>query len=180
MRPPLTLRDRPAPSGFIPLQDVNLQDAIMDRTELAAWYDEAAHDQVWWAPWDRVLEGLTAEQAAWEPAPGRHSIRAIVDHVIHWREYFVHRNRGGAPTTEADLERRNWAPLEDTSEAAWERTRVRFAESHALVRAAMLDPAVGPPPKPQLDLRYLLLHDTYHVGQIMTIRALLGLPPLET
>ena len=39
--------------------------------------------------------------------------------------------------------------------------------------------AAAPPAKPQLDLRYLLFHDCYHVGQIMYIRALLGEGPLE-
>jgi hypothetical protein len=48
------------------------------------------------------------------------------------------------------------------------------------VLALLNDPDLPPPPKPQLDLRYLLMHDCYHVGQIMYIRSLQGLPPLET
>ena len=153
----------------------------MDRHELAAWWDEAWSECVWWAPWRDAIEGLTAEQAAWRPAPGRHSIWDLVNHMTYWHEYFAHRVSGGAPTTEEALEEASWRAPTEITEAAWQATRARFAASHARVRAVMTDPEHPPaPPKPQLDLRYLLFHDCYHVGQVMYIRALLGLAPLET
>jgi uncharacterized damage-inducible protein DinB len=151
----------------------------MDRRELAAWWNEADEVGVWWAPWREAVEELTAQEAAWQPAPGRHAIWEIVNHVIHWREYFAYRNEGGAPLREADVARRNWPPLADVTEDAWQATRVRFAASHAHIRALLENPAPSPPPKPELDLRYLLLHDSYHMGQIMYLRGLLGKDPLE-
>ena len=152
----------------------------MDRNELVDWWDEASDEGTWWAPWSRAVEGLAAEQAAWKPAPDRRSIWQLVAHMTFWREYFAHRVEGGAPAAEDDLDRRNWQePAEITGEA-WRAARDRFIESHARVRAVMADPATPPPPKPQLDLRYLLFHDSYHVGQVMYIRALLGCEPLES
>lgn len=153
---------------------------MMDRLELAEWWDEAWREGVWWAAWREVVEGLTAEQAAWKPAPGRHSIWELVNHMTFWREYFVHRAEGGEPATEDELERLNWQEPAGPTERAWRATRERFAESHARVRAVLADPETAPPPKPQLDLRYLLLHDSYHIGQVMYIRALQGEAPLET
>lgn len=151
----------------------------MDRTELAKWWEEAFAEGVWWAPWRSAIDGLTAAQAAWQPVPGRHSIWEVVNHLIFWQEYVVHRIQGGAPRAEADVAALNWQPLSDTSDAAWHATVRRFAECHAVVHEAMLNPGTPPPPKPPLDLRYLLLHVNYHVGQIMYVRSLLGLAPLE-
>ena len=151
--------------------------ARMDHAELATWWSEAFTEGTWWAPWRDAIEGLTAEQAAWKPAPGRHSIWQIVGHMTHWHEYFVHRNLGGEPIDEQELEGLNWQEINDASETAWASARQRFADSHARVRDAM---AHGAPPKPQLDMRYLYAHDCYHVGQIMYIRSLIGLPALES
>ena len=152
----------------------------MDRHDIAHWWAEALDDGVWWAPWRQAIDGLTAEEAAWSPAPDRHSIWDLVNHMTHWHEYFSHRVSGGAPTTEEELDGLNWQPPTEISDEAWASARERFLSSHARVRTLMADPRTPPPPKPQLDLRYLLLHDSYHVGQIMYIRALLGKDALES
>lgn len=152
----------------------------MNQQDLAHWWDEAFNETVWWAAWRRVLEDLTAAEAAWQPAPGRRSIWQIVNHMIHWREYFVHRNRGGAPMDEQTLEAHNWQEITDFSESAWVDTRKRFSTSHALVAELLADPNRPDPPKPQLHPRYVLFHDTYHMGQVMFLRALLGKPSLES
>lgn len=149
----------------------------MHRPELAEWWNEAFTEGVWWAPWRDALEGLTAVQAAWKPAPGRHSIWQIVAHMTHWHEYFAHRNEGGAPLDEQELERRNWQEIDDTSDSAWNAARDRFAASHADVGRLLASPE---PLDPQLDLRYLYAHDCYHVGQVMYIRSLMGLAALES
>lgn len=152
----------------------------MDRQELARWWDEAARDGVWWAPWSRAVEGLTAEQAAWKPAPRRHSIWELVSHMTFWREYITYRNQGGAPSSQAEVDRQNWQEPAEITEEAWQAARERFAASHTRVRALLADPNAPAPPKPELDPRYFLFHDSYHVGQIMYIRALLGLEALES
>jgi uncharacterized damage-inducible protein DinB len=151
----------------------------MDRMRLVEWWDEAFNEGVWWAPWRDALADLTADEAAWQPAPNRHTIWDLVRHMTFWNEYFVYRNQGGTPYSQEAVDGKNWQPLEDASEDAWRAARDRFAASHAQVRAALADPSIPPPPKPQLDLRYLLMHNSYHIGQVMYIRALLGRQPLE-
>ena len=72
----------------------------MDRHALVEQWDEAWSEGVWWTAWSRALEGLTAEQAAWKPAPDRHSIWQLVNHMAFWREYMANRAEGGARVTE--------------------------------------------------------------------------------
>jgi len=151
----------------------------MDRDQLVRWWDEAFSEGVWWAPWRLALEGLTAEEAAWQPAAERHSIWQLVNHLIFWHDYFAHRIEEGQPFAEQEVARLNWKPVPDPTEAFWSATRERFAESHARVRALLADPRTPPPPTSQLDLRYLLFHDSYHIGQVMYVGALLGKQALE-
>ncbi|USN99510.1 MAG: DinB family protein [Phycisphaeraceae bacterium] len=119
------------------------------------------------APWCKAVRGLTPAQAMQAPAPGRHSIAQIVAHVCFWRAYFVDRARGGERLDRAEIDRQSWP---DPGEDEWAGLIERFGETHALVLAALEDP--------ELDtsaLQELLMHDCYHVGQVMYVRALLGL-----
>lgn len=148
--------------------------------DLAAWWDEAwTPPGIWIAPWSRVLEGLTPEQAAWKPAPDRHSIWQLVNHIVFWHTYMLDRRRNGAPPPPPDpasqerIDRHNWEEPAEVSPAAWAATVDRFGRSHHEVRDAMADPALAP------DLRNFIAHDAYHVGQIMQLRAMQGLAPIE-
>lgn len=152
----------------------------MERSELLAWWDEAHTDGVWWAPWSQAVSGLTASEAAWRPSPDRHCIWQIVEHMTFWRRYFVHRNRGGEPKPEDQLHQLNWRELPEITETAWRSTVEHFEQSHAEVRVLLTDSSIHSAPKAELELRYLLFHDCYHVGQIMYIRGLLGKPALES
>jgi len=42
--------------------------------------------EAWQPPLGKVVQGLNAQQAAWRPAPERHSIWQIVRHVTHWKK----------------------------------------------------------------------------------------------
>jgi uncharacterized damage-inducible protein DinB len=136
-------------------------------------WDEAWEGGLWAAPWKQSLDGLTAEQAAWRPAAGRHSIWAIAAHICFWREHELRRLSGESVPKE-EVERRNYEPLEDTSDAAWQDLRSRFAETHRQLAVAFADERSD-----IARIQYLVPHDNYHIGQIMTLRALQGLPPLS-
>src|SRR6187549_87035 len=58
----------------------------MDRELLTKWWGEAWDEGLWAAAWGKAIDGLTAKQAATQPAPGRKSIWQIVNHMIFWRE----------------------------------------------------------------------------------------------
>jgi uncharacterized damage-inducible protein DinB len=147
----------------------------MDRMILAEWWDEAHEKGVWWASW-RDAVNVTAEQAAWKPAPGRHSIWQLVSHLIFWRRYMLRRVAGGESWPQERIDAEQWIEPDEPTEEAWAESRRQFEESHVAIRSAFAE-GEG---EPDRRLRYFLQHDCYHVGQIMYLRALQGLPPLES
>lgn len=146
----------------------------MDRATLAALWDAAWTDGLWAASWSRAVDGLTPEQAAWKPGQGRNSIWQHVNHVVFWREVTLRRLAGGAGPTEEETRRGNFAEPGEVSGAGWRAARERFADSHRRIAAAIADErnALERP-------LHHIPHDAYHVGQIMLLRALQGLPPIE-
>jgi uncharacterized damage-inducible protein DinB len=146
----------------------------MDRTDLLALWNRHHNENTWITAWSGAVAGLTPPQAAWSPQPGRHSIWQIVHHVCFWREYHVSRTRSGATLPEAEIARLNWLAPESVTDAAWAATAERFGTSHAAIAAAIAD-ATFPIEK----LPFILTHDCYHVGQIMQLRAMQGMKPIE-
>ncbi|HEY3249393.1 MAG TPA: DinB family protein [bacterium] len=144
----------------------------MDRETLVRIWTEAWNEGIWFASWRSAVDGLSARQAAWKPDPSRHSIWQIVTHIMFWQEYTLRLAAGDRPAQE-EVDRRNFEEPADVSERAWGETRARFAESHQKMAQAMQTAE-------SLDrLVYHLPHDSYHIGQIMYVRALQGFPPLE-
>lgn len=144
----------------------------MDQQTLARLWEEAWSDGIWYAAWEKALD-VTAAQAAWVPQSGRHSIWLIVNHMLFWQDYTLRALAGNKPGRD-EVERRNWEEPAATSEPVWAKTRQRFAQSCAAIRDAIRGDGKG------LErLVYHLPHESYHMGQIMYLRALQGLPPLE-
>jgi uncharacterized damage-inducible protein DinB len=146
----------------------------MDRQSLLRFWNEAWSEGLWAAPWLKSVSGLTPAQAAWAPAPGRHSIWQIVEHMIFWREDNLRRLAGGAKPTPEELAAGNFPVIGAPTEGAWRDTVARLERSQQRIAAAIASE------KNPLDrLAYLLPHDCYHMGQINTLRALQALPPIE-
>jgi uncharacterized damage-inducible protein DinB len=148
----------------------------MDRGRLRKLWEEGLDDGLWYAPWSKAIDGLTAAEAAWKPAEGRHSIWQLVNHIVFWQDYTLRAARGQKPTREEfakETERRNWEEPAETTEAAWKDARDRFMTSYR----AMLD-LVEMPEASERPL-YHLLHESYHFGQIMYLRAMQGRAPIE-
>lgn len=144
------------------------------RDFLIAQWDQAWDKGLWAAPWSRVLEGLTPQQAAWKPSPDRHSIWQNLNHVLFWRGYVVHRLRGGEHLSPDEISRRNFAEPTRVDESAWNGMVANFAASHRDARAALADPALD-----LTNLAHMAAHDSYHVGQIMLLRSLQGLAVID-
>jgi len=149
---------------------------------LAAWDDLWTNGR-WAAPWRRTLEGLTAAQAAWKPGQSmsggggksdRHSIWQIVHHIVFWRGYVIDRMRGGPTLPDAEIAARTFEEPKRADDASWKKTVEAFAASQQRVREALAADSCN------VDrVRGMPYHDCYHIGQIMTLRALQGLPPVE-
>jgi hypothetical protein len=139
-------------------------------------WDEALTEGVWYAPWQKAVDGLSAEQAAWKPDPQRHSIWQLVNHIVFWQDYTLRAARGQKPTREEfarERDRRNWEEPTEITDTAWAGARERFNRSYrAMVDLVNTSDALERP-------LYHLLHESYHFGQIMYLRAMQGLEPIE-
>jgi hypothetical protein len=153
---------------------VNTQTDLDARSLVASFWNKAWSEGLWAASWSKSIDGLTPEQAAWTPAPGRHSIWQIVLHMIFWRNNELRRFSGGPAPSAEEVAAHNFPVVTDVSAAAWNETRARFRESQDRLAAAFADPT-----KDLERAKHLIPHDAYHFGQINYLRALQNLPPIE-
>ena len=128
-----------------------------------------------------ALRGLSPEVAAWKPYPDRHSIWALALHVAYWN-YAVRRRitgeaHGGFPRTPSNFPS---VPSEAT-QAAWTEDRRLVKEQHELLVEALedfdpsqLDEYAGSDTKTTYAdlITGIVLHDTYHAGQIVMMKRL--------
>ena len=126
------------------------------------------------------IRGLSAERAAWRPAPGRHNIWENVVHAAYWkyaaRRRLTNETRGSFP-----LKGSNWfrRPVEAT-DRAWKTDVGLLDEMHRALRKAVTD---LPPTKLRRPIGAskrtygwlisgIAAHDLYHAGQIQLLKRL--------
>jgi len=141
--------------------------------------DEAFDKKSWHGPNLRgSIRGVTAAQAAWRPAPGRHNIWELTLHAAYWK-YVVRRRITGEGRGSFVLKGSNFfeRPVEQT-EAAWSHDiEILVAEHTALRRVvAQLSPRSREPGTRWRSTLHLIrgaaAHDLYHAGQIRLLRRL--------
>ncbi len=140
--------------------------------------------EAWQPPLASAIEGLNAQQAAWKPAPQRHSIWQIARHVTHWKNGVLQGWDSKTPNLD-DLERTDWQEASG-DEAAWQaEVQALHAVSRELVKrvqssgddalSSLIPTYVGMSSVPMaLRIVRMATHDIYHSGQIRYIRALQG------
>ncbi len=158
---------------------MTLRDLVLDHLEYTF------EKEAWQPSLTLAVEGLTARQAAWKPAPERHSIWQIVRHVIHWKEGVLAALDGNPPDYQA-LEKTDW-PETPGDDAAWQADlRALHAVSMRLKDhvAAASDRDLSSPiatyngvGDQAMAIRVVrtATHDIYHAGQIRYLRALQGI-----
>jgi uncharacterized damage-inducible protein DinB len=137
--------------------------------------------QAWHGPTVQgALRGVTAVQARWSPAPGRHSIWELVLHIAYWN-YAVRRHlESGVPRFPRSPA--NWPALPEPADPrAWARDRALLASEHAaLARAIKRLPARRWSRVPEAGRKWtfgemivgIVAHDVYHGGQISMLKRL--------
>lgn len=128
-----------------------------------------------------ALRGVTAEQAAWTPAPGRKSIWALALHIAYWK-YAVRRRLEGGSGARFPRAPANWPRIPKPAIArAWTDDIALLQQEHERLVAVI---AAVPPSKYDVRLpggkRWtkgeLILgiaqHDAYHTGQIQLLKRL--------
>jgi uncharacterized damage-inducible protein DinB len=134
-----------------------------------------------------VVEGLTAEAAHAKPHNLPHSIAEIVAHLCYWQEWFNRSAVGdftGIPRHAAD----GWPEI---SPNGWEALRTRYLLSvEEAKRIAAESDSLGDPLLPRgvenpvlakesrgSGMLQAAVHSGHHLGQIITMRQLMGLWP---
>ena len=149
-------------------------------TQLLALLDEAFEKASWHGPNLRgALRGVSAAEAAWRPAPGRHSIHELCVHAAYWK-YAVRRRLTGEKRGSFAARGSNWFERGGQDAALWRADLRRLAEEHRLLRAAVaaLSPRdlgrVPPGARQSTErlVRGVAAHDLYHAGQVQLLKRL--------
>lgn len=136
--------------------------------------DEAYEKRAWHGPNLRQsLRGVTAKDAAWRPAPGRHNIWEIALHAAYWK-YVVRRRLRGDRRGSFPLAGSNWfVRPASLTEKAWQLDRALLDLEHRKLREAALELAGASRRKiPSALIFGVAFHDIYHAGQIRFLRRL--------
>ncbi|MFO0972139.1 MAG: DinB family protein [Phycisphaerae bacterium] len=149
------------------------------REQLLALIDAAFDHVSWHGPNLRgAIRRVDARQAAWRPAPRRHSIAEIVLHAAYWK-YAAWRRLTGQPRGSFSLPGSNWFEQpEPFSAGDWQRWVKLLLEQHARLRGAVAafsrrrlsDVPAGARVTNAALIRGVAFHDVYHAGQIQLLK----------
>lgn len=149
---------------------------------LLALIDEAYERKTWHGPnLKGSLRGVTAEEAAWRPAPGRHNIWEVAVHAAYWK-YIVRRRLLDEKRGTFPLKGSNWFPLpQNKSAAAWKEHLQLLDDTHRSMRQAIASfPASNlyntTSNSKNTNLAVIsgiAYHDVYHAGQIQLLKRLM-------
>lgn len=127
----------------------------------------------------KLIDGVSASQAASHPIPSAHSIWQLVNHIRAWEGACL-RRLNGDPAQLTDAE--DWPAVADTSEAAWDQAKKDLSATHqqllktiAGLDESRLDEPVMRDPSIPFSSVYVTLHggvqhDLYHAGQIAILK----------
>ncbi|HEV8338455.1 MAG TPA: DinB family protein [bacterium] len=139
------------------------------------------------APLLASVRDLTPVQAAWSPAPERKSIWQNVNHVTFWKTYLLSRMAGEPARPSGWYRDLDWREITEVTDENWRGAIDRLVEAEATVLAELgrrqdadLEELIVGTKVPIYHwVQRIIAHDCYHCGQIMYLRALQGLPPIE-
>jgi hypothetical protein len=150
-------------------------------TQLLAIIDRGYNKRSWHGTNLRgSIRGLSLDQAAWRPAPGRHSIWEIVVHAAYWK-YAVWRRLTGERRGSFPLKGSNWfVRPEKGSRTQWLEDVALLEETHRNLRAAIARLPAGAlgrtAPNSTITnfdlIAGIAAHDLYHAGQIQLLKRL--------
>ncbi len=123
------------------------------------------------------MRGVSAEEAAWRPGPGRHNIWEIVVHAAYWK-YAVRRRLRGDPRGSFACEGSNWfvRPSSSTqnNEETWREDKNLLEREHQKLREAVAELTEAGRRRWLSQIYGVAFHDVYHAGQIRLLRRLQG------
>lgn len=140
--------------------------------------DEGYSRKTWHGPNLRQsIKGVSARQAAWRPAPGRHNIWELALHAAYWK-YAVRRRIEGGKRGSFPLKGSNFFARPEkgkATEGAWGADLALLEREHLALEAAIRRVLKSSRAKTLLPALYgVAFHDIYHAGQIRLLRRLMS------
>ncbi len=143
---------------------------------LCEWMDHVFEREGWHVSLLDSVKGLSARQAAWTPSPERNSIWKIVEHVALWKEEGARGLRGDPPRPAGWAKEHDWRGTGEISEARWQGAVTRLMDAQSAVRTLLEGHSEADAVSAAATIRGIIVHDSYHCGQICYLRALQGVP----
>ena len=145
---------------------------------ILALLEEGYSRKTWHGPNLRQsLKGVSAEQAAWRPAPGRHNIWELALHSAYWK-YAARRRIEGGKRGSFMLKGSNFFVRPEAgkaTETAWQADLVLLEREHRALEAAIRRVLKTSRSKKLLPALYgVAFHDVYHAGQIRLLLRLMS------
>ena len=149
---------------------------------LLSLFDRAYDRRSWHGPNLRgSLRGISAQDAAWRPIGGAHSVWEIAVHAAYWK-YIVLRALTGGKRGAFGRRGSNWFALpSDPAEADWKADLALLEATHRALRGAIrrVDARTLERPIPGKKtsraelISGVAAHDLYHAGQIQLIKRMM-------
>lgn len=130
------------------------------------------HDKAdWFVPINTAIDGLTLEQAGWQPPNGGHTAGQLTYHLLFWTRRNLQNFRGEKPEkfsgdndeTFVKFDAKQWADTVKQLDQVMTDLE-KLVESASDEQLAKWAPTMG----------NLCTHNAYHVGQIVYVRKLQG------
>jgi hypothetical protein len=125
----------------------------------------------WFVPINTAVEGLTAEQASWQPPNGNHSAGQLAYHLLFWNRRSLQDLKGEAQAKYTGTNDETFTKFDDKQwkDIVQQLDQVmtdyeKFIESADEKKLSSVATTVG----------NICTHNAYHVGQIVYVRKLQG------
>lgn len=144
-------------------------------------FDMHCYENEWFASMEQALHGVGAAEAAWTSSGNSNSIWQIVNHLIFWNEDVIHRIKGTENPHKADDNDETFGnPGNPEDKIGWAQTVQRLYEVMNKLKTVIADlddekltaPYTANSNSIERLLSNIMMHDTYHLGQIVLLRKL--------
>ncbi|WP_342438722.1 DinB family protein [Paenibacillus sp. FSL L8-0436] len=142
-------------------------------------WDYAMDVEDWAPPLSDALQGVDSIQASWKPGEAGNSIWETVNHLTYYKERLLNKLKGLPQLPDAESNDATFT-VTASGEEAWEQAVSKLKTIHASLREVIeaLEEGIydwgGSGHAPGEEVMSLILHDSYHTGQIVLVRKLQG------
>jgi len=158
---------------------------MVAKTLLLRQWTSCLDEEDWFPPLEKVLEDITLEQAIWKPSEGAtNSIWEIVCHLLFYKKRFLMRILGDIANEPQAENNDATFQLPTVTWQNWEVTKQEYLYVHRELEKILAKPEYEELYKelPEerslvIELKSLVMHDAYHIGQIVFLSKMQGAWP---